>query len=75
LTNLFAPVSKILGDKASFTSSLTAGELAVAVAISFASDVDPCIVAAFPNLVALFEKHRPLIEKTLAGYAVYYAPK
>jgi hypothetical protein len=75
LTNLFAPVSKLLGDKASFTSSLTAGELAVAVAISFASDVDPSIVAAFPNLVSLYEKHRPLIEKTLRGYAVYYAPK
>jgi hypothetical protein len=75
LTSLFAPVSKILGDKSSFASSLTAGELAIAVAISFTTDVDPSIVAAFPNLLSLFEKHRPLIDKTLAGYSKYYVPK
>lgn len=72
---LFAPVSKILGDKASFTSSLTAGELAIAIAMSFAIDVDPTAIDAFPNLVSFYEKHKPLIEATMAGYSKYYVPK
>jgi hypothetical protein len=72
---LFAPVSKILGDKASFTSSLTAGELAIAIAMSFAIDVDPSAIDAFPNLVTFFEKHKALIDATMAGYSKYYVPK
>ena len=73
--NLFGPVSKILGDQPSFTSSLTAGELAIAAGVSLATDVDPNAVDAFPNLVAFFAKHKPLVEKTMAGYAKYYVPK
>jgi hypothetical protein len=72
---LFAPVSKILGDKASFTSSLTAGELAIAIAMSFAIDVDPSAIDAFPNLASFFAKHKPLIDTTMAGYSKYYVPK
>jgi hypothetical protein len=75
LANLFEPVSKILGDKASFTSSLTAGELAIAVAMSFATDVDPSAIDAFPNLVSFFAKHKPLIDRTMLGYTKYYVPK
>jgi hypothetical protein len=73
--NMFGPVSKILGDKPSFTSTLTAGELAIAAGISLATDVDPAAVDAFPNLVAFFDKHKPLVEKTMAGYTKYYVPK
>jgi hypothetical protein len=73
--NLFGPVSKLLGDKPSFTSTLTAGELAIAAGISLATDVDPAAVDAFPNLVAFFAKHKSLIDKTMTGYSKYYVPK
>ena len=73
--NLFGPVSKILGDKASFTSSLTAGELAIAVSMSFATDVEATAIDAFPNLVAFFQAKKPLIDKALVGYALYFIPK
>jgi len=57
--NLFGPVSKILGEKASFTSTLTAGELAIAVSMSFAVDVEAAAIDAFPNLVAFFRRRSP----------------
>jgi hypothetical protein len=49
--------------------------LAIAAGVSLATDVDPTAVDAFPNLVAFFAKHKPLVEKTMAGYAKYYVPK
>jgi hypothetical protein len=74
-TNLFGSISKILGDKPSFTSTLTAGELAVAVAISLATDAIPSSIDAFPNLISFFAKHKALVDKTMEGYSKYYVPK
>jgi hypothetical protein len=73
--NLFGPVSKILGEKASFTSTLTAGELAIAVSMSFAVDVEATAIDAFPNLVAFFQTKKPLIDKALTGFQPYFVPK
>ena len=72
--NLFGPVSKILGEKASFTSTLTAGELAIAVSMSFAVDVEATAIDAFPNLVAFFQAKKPLIDKALTGFQPYFVP-
>ena len=49
--NLFGPVSKILGDQPSFTSSLTASELAIAAGVSLATDVDPNAVGQVAEVV------------------------
>ncbi len=41
--------------------------------ISLATDVDPAAaVDAFPDTVAFFANHKPLVENIMADYAKYY---
>jgi hypothetical protein len=43
--------------------------------MSFATDVEATAIDAFPNLVAFFQAKKPLIDKALVGYALYFIPK
>ena len=68
-------VCQVLGGKASFTSTVTAGELAVVGGISILKDLEPVdkLLAAFPDLAAFYAKHAAAADAALAGLGAYFS--
>jgi hypothetical protein len=67
--------NKVLAGKASFTSTVTAGELAVVAAISILKDLEPVdkLLAAFPDLAAFYAKHAAEADAALTGINPYFS--
>ena len=67
-------MAQVLDGKASFTSSVTAGELAVVAGISLLKDLEPVdkLLAPFPALKAFYDGHAAAAEAALAGINPYF---
>ncbi len=64
-----------MAGKASFTTTTTAGELAVVAAIEILKHLEPVekLLAAFPDLAAFHAKHAAEAATALAGLGSYYS--
>ncbi len=67
--------NKVLAGRASFTSTVTAGELAVVAAISILKDLEPVdsFLGPFPDLKAFYAKHAAEADAALAGLGAYFS--